>query len=252
MFVRPPTADRKEISPIFYNPNHRSSISRQRAALPIFKKRREILYAVERYRTTILIGDTGSGKSTQVPQYLHEAGWSREGMIGCTQPTRVATVALARRVASERSSRLGEEVGFEAMFGRNYDDNKTRIKYVTDNHLIREMMVDPLLSKYSVLIVDEAHERSLFTDVIFGLLRKIRVRRPDLRLVISSATIEAEKFLKFFERGKQNQDTSIILSIFSMRNYPIDVMYLEKPISNYIETAVQTTLQIHARERPGT
>ena len=208
MFVRPPTSDRKESAPLIYNPNYRSSISRQRAALPIFKKRREILYAVERYATTILIGDTGCGKSTQVPQYLHEAGWSKgQRVIGCTQPTRVATIALARRVASERGSRLGEEVGFAALFGQNYDENKTSIKYMTDDHLIREMMVDPLLSKYSVLVVDEAHERNVFTDLIFGLLRKIRVRRPDLRLVISSATIEAETFVTFFEKGKQNRGT---------------------------------------------
>ena len=106
--------------------------------------------------------DRGCGKSTQVPQYLHEAGWSKgQRVIGCTQPTRVATIALARRVASERGSRLGEEVGFAALFGQNYDLNKTRIKYMTDDHLIREMMVDPLLSKYSCLVIDEAHERNV-------------------------------------------------------------------------------------------
>ena len=224
---------------------------RQRKHLPIFAHRREILYAVERFPVVILVGDTGSGKSTQIPQYLHEAGWSAGGrVVGCTQPTRIAASTVALRVANERGTRFGEEVGFAARFGKKCNVRLTRIMYMTDGHLLREMMLDPLLKKYSVIVIDEAHERSVHTDAVLGLLRKIRLKRPELRLVIASATLSVDLMRSFFERGKRNKGCTTVLSIGG-RMHTVDVLYLDQPTPNYMEKAVETIVSIHCRERAG-
>ena len=171
----------------------------QRQSLPIARHVRQILYAVERYPVTIVVGETASGKSTQITQYLRENGWSDGGYcIVCTQPRRIAAQTLAARVSEEVGTRLGKEVGYTVRF----DDAScpaTEIKYVTDGMLLREATVsDPLLSRYSVVIIDEAHERNLNTDALLGVIRKIRRKRPELRVIVCSATIDAEAFLNFF------------------------------------------------------
>lgn len=223
----------------------------RRRRLPIHAHRDSILFAVETYKTVILVGETGCGKSTQVPQFLHDAGWSAGGrIVACTQPTRLAAATVAKRVAAERGCALGKEVGYAVRFGNNCDERQTRIKYMTDGHLLREMMVDPLLRKYAVVMIDEAHERKIFTDVIFGLLRKIRAKRPELRLIIASATLQVDVFRRYFDRGLSFRGTTKILSL-TRRQHALDVMYLDRPCSDYVEKAVQTTAMIHRTERPG-
>ncbi|KAI8981509.1 P-loop containing nucleoside triphosphate hydrolase protein [Pilobolus umbonatus] len=148
------------------------SLQQQRERLPVFKLRKELLYLVETYQTTIVVGETGCGKTTQIPQYLRESGWATHGkQIACTQPRRIAATSVAQRVAEEMNCVLGSEVGYLIRFDDQTSD-KTQIKYMTDGMLFRETMIDPLLSRYSVVMVDEAHERSLYTDILIGVLKK--------------------------------------------------------------------------------
>lgn len=162
---------------------------------------------------------------------------------------------MAVRVAEETGSELGKDVGYSIRFD-DVSSAATRIKFLTDGMLIREALVDPLLSRYSVIMVDEAHERSISTDFLLGLLNKILKRRPELRIIISSATLQAEEFLEFFtRRGEthapdQPQVTGAIISIEG-RTYPIDILYLESPAENYVEKAISTVFEIHAKEPKG-
>ncbi|XP_024598980.1 probable ATP-dependent RNA helicase DHX35 isoform X3 [Neophocaena asiaeorientalis asiaeorientalis] len=178
---------------VVYNPYAALSIEQQRQKLPVFKLRNHILYLIENYQTVVIVGETGCGKSTQIPQYLAEAGWTAEGrVVGVTQPRRVAAVTVAGRVAEERGAVLGHEVGYCIRFDDCTNPLATRIKFLTDGMLVREMMVDPLLTKYSAIMLDEAHERTLYTDIAIGLLKKIQKKRGDLRLIVASATLDAE------------------------------------------------------------
>jgi len=243
-----------EATAVLHNPNARLALDVQRRALPIAELRTELLYLCERYRTVIVVGSTGCGKTTQLPQFLHEAGWSADGRcIVCTQPRRVAAITVATRVASEMGVALGTTAGYCVRFGRCYDDEQTRIKYVTDGLLLREMMVDPLLSKYSVIMLDEAHERSLHTDILCGLLRKVQKKRPELRLIVASATLNAQEFKDFFEtntRRSSRRDTAVCMSVGG-RGFPVDIQYLQKPTSSYVEALVDTVLKIHKSEPSG-
>ncbi|KAI9901660.1 hypothetical protein N3K66_003477 [Trichothecium roseum] len=227
------------------------------ALLPIAKHRESLLYVIEEHPVTIVIGQTGSGKTTQIPQYLESSGWCSNGkVIGVTQPRRVAATTVALRVAEEVGCEIGKEVGYSIRF-EDVTSSSTRIKFLTDGLLVREALVDPLLSRYSVIMVDEAHERSISTDILLGLLKKIRKKRPDLRIIISSATLQAEDFLKFFiadaDEDVKNDKTAAVGRIVSLegRTYPIDTMYLEKPAENYVQSAIETVLNLHSQEEPG-
>ncbi len=176
---------------------------------------REIMYTIEKSDVTIIVGETGSGKSTKVPQFLVEAGYCKAGkMIGLTLPKRVSVMNIANRLAYNLNSNIGDEVGYSIRFDSNFSQEKTKIKVLTDGMLIREMLNDPLLSKYSVLMIDDCHERSLYTDVILGLLKKIRVKRrelkDELKIVIASATIEADMFLRYFNEPDKKFSAQII------------------------------------------
>lgn len=239
---------------IIYNPYAALSIEQQRQKLPVFKLRNHNLYLVENYQTVVIVGETGCGKSTQIPQYLAEAGWTAEGrVVGVTQPRRVAAVTVAGRVADERGAVLGHEVGYCIRFDDCTDPLATRIKFLTDGMLVREMMVDPLLTKYSVIMLDEAHERTLYTDIAIGLLKKIQKKRGDLRLIVASATLDAEKFRDFFNQNETSdpaRDTSVTLTVEG-RTFPVDIFYLQSPVPDYIKATVDTVVKIHQTEGDG-
>ncbi|OJJ49561.1 hypothetical protein ASPZODRAFT_22307 [Penicilliopsis zonata CBS 506.65] len=235
------------------------SLYKPAALLPIARHRQSLLYLVETYPVTIVVGQTGSGKTTQLPQYLDQAGWCVDGKtIAVTQPRRVAATTVAARVAEEMRCKVGEEVGYSIRF-EDLTSPATRIKFLTDGMLLREALVDPLLSRYSVIMVDEAHERSLSTDVLLGILKKIGKKRPELRIVISSATLQAEDFLRFFagEELQKDEDSNEIGGsvgrIISLegRMYPVDILFLDSPAEDYVERAVKTVFDIHSQEADG-
>jgi len=217
-------------------------IQAERAALPMFPYREQILAAVEEHQILIIVGETGSGKTTQIPQYLHEAGYSKLGKIGCTQPRRVAAMSVSARVAQEVGVKLGHEVGYSIRF-EDCTSEKTVLKYMTDGMLLREFLGEPDLASYSVMMIDEAHERTLHTDVLFGLVKDIARFRPDIKLLISSATLDAEKFSEYFDYAP----------IFRIpgRRYPVDIMYTKAPEADYLDACVVTALQIHVTQPAG-
>ena len=207
-----------------------------RKKLPVYPYREEFLMALKEHQVLILVGETGSGKTTQIPQYLHEVGYSEIGKIGCTQPRRVAAMSVATRVAEEMNVRVGHEVGYSIRF-ENCTSKKTVIQYMTDGMLLREFLTEPDLMSYSALIIDEAHERTLHTDILFGLVKDVARFRSDLKLIISSATLDAEKFSKYFD------DASIFM--IPGRMYPVDIYYTKAPEADYVDAAIVTILQIH-------
>ena len=219
------------------------SMKETRESLPIFPFRESLLEAVDNHQVLIIEGETGSGKTTQIPQYLFEAGYTDGNMkIGCTQPRRVAAMSVAARVAEEMSVKLGSEVGYSIRFEDCCTD-KTVIKYMTDGMLLREFLREPDLASYSVIIIDEAHERTLHTDILFGLVKDIARFRKDIKLLISSATLDAEKFSSFF-------DDAPIFRIPG-RRFPVDIFYTKAPEADYIDACVVTVLQIHLTQPMG-
>ncbi|KAF8749511.1 DEAD-like helicases superfamily [Rhizoctonia solani] len=175
------------------------SIEQTRKSLPIYAYEKQLLEAIETHQVLIVVAETGSGKTTQLPQYLHEAGYTKGGLkVGCTQPRRVAAMSVAARVAEEMGTKVGYEVGYSIRF-EDCTSDKTVLKYMTDGMLLREFLTEPDLAGYSALIIDEAHERTLSTDILFALVKDIARFRPELRLLISSATMDAKKFSGYFD-----------------------------------------------------
>ena len=219
------------------------SIEDTRKSLPIYTFRDDLLKAISEYQVLIIVGETGSGKTTQIPQYLHEAGYTKDGLkIGCTQPRRVAAMSVAARVAEEMGVKVGNEVGYSIRF-EDATSDKTILKYMTDGMLLREFLTEPDLGAYSALMIDEAHERTLHTDILFGLVKDIARFRPELKLLISSATMDAQKFAKYF-------DDAPIFNIPG-RRYPVDIHYTPQPEANYLAAAVTTIFQIHITQPRG-
>ncbi|KAL9623445.1 MAG: hypothetical protein Q9160_002338 [Pyrenula sp. 1 TL-2023] len=219
------------------------TIKQQRESLPVFKFRKQLLEAVHQNQLLIVVGDTGSGKTTQLTQYLAEDGFANDGIIGCTQPRRVAAMSVAKRVSEEVGCQLGQEVGYTIRF-EDCTSPETRIKYMTDGMLQREILIDPDLKRYTVIMLDEAHERTIATDVLFGLLKKTLKRRQDLKVIVTSATLDAEKFSNYF----------YACPIFSIpgRTFPVEILYSREPESDYLDAALTTVMQIHLSEPPGT
>ncbi|XP_013406683.1 pre-mRNA-splicing factor ATP-dependent RNA helicase DHX16 [Lingula anatina] len=234
------TRDKEDEPELSERQKKKMTIEETRKSLPIWPFREDLLKAVETYQVLIIEGETGSGKTTQIPQYLHEAGYCKDGMkLGCTQPRRVAAMSVAARVAEEMGFKLGNEVGYSIRF-EDCTSERTVLKYMTDGMLLREFLGEPDLASYSVLIIDEAHERTLHTDVLFGLVKDIARFRPDLKLLISSATLDAEKFSMFF-------DDAPVFRIPG-RRYPVDIYYTKAPEADYIDAAVVSVLQIHCTQ----
>ncbi|KAF5402362.1 DEAH (Asp-Glu-Ala-His) box polypeptide 8 [Paragonimus heterotremus] len=218
------------------------SILEQRQSLPIFRLKDELLNAVNDNKVLIVIGETGSGKTTQITQYLAEAGYVNTGRIGCTQPRRVAAMSVAKRVSEEFGCRLGQEVGYTIRF-EDCTAPETKIKYMTDGMLLRECLIDPDLRQYSVIMLDEAHERTIHTDVLFGLLKKAIQKRDDMKLIVTSATLDSVKFSQYFFEAP----------IFTIpgRTYPVEILYSLEPENDYLDAALNTVMQIHLTEPPG-
>ncbi|KAL5287321.1 DHX8 family protein [Megaselia abdita] len=218
------------------------SIVEQKQSLPIFKLRDELIKAITDNQILIVIGETGSGKTTQMTQYLAECGFNARGRIGCTQPRRVAAMSVAKRVAEEFGCRLGQEVGYTIRF-EDCTSPETFIKYMTEGMLLRECLVDLDLKNYSVIMLDEAHERTINTDVLFGLMKEAVKKRPELKLIVTSATLDAVKFSQYFFEAP----------IFTIpgRTFPVEVLYTKEPETDYLDASLITVMQIHLREPPG-
>jgi len=218
------------------------TIREQREYLPVFAVREELLNVIRDNQVIIIVGETGSGKTTQLTQYLHEDGYSKHGIIGCTQPRRVAAMSVAKRVSEETMTKLGETVGYAIRF-EDCTSEKTVIKYMTDGVLLRETLKEPDLDKYSAIILDEAHERSLHTDVLMGLLKRIIARRRDLKLIVTSATMNSKQFSDFFGG----------VPIFEIpgRTFPVDVIFSKTPCEDYVDSAIKQILSIHLSQPAG-
>ncbi|KAI9091845.1 P-loop containing nucleoside triphosphate hydrolase protein [Phlyctochytrium arcticum] len=224
----------------------RHDLAAARKELPIYTYRDELVEAIQNYQCLIVVGDTGSGKTTQLPQYILESLPAFKS-ICITQPRRIAAISSARRVAEERGSRLGQEVGYSIRFERSAS-NSTKLLYVTDGTLLRTVATDPTIKEYDMVMLDEAHERSLETDVLFGLLRRACRLRPELKVVVMSATLDIEKFSEFFGDAP----------VFSIpgRMYAVDIMWQKKmklgtAKATFVRRSVDTVLHIHKNEEPG-
>ncbi|KAL9360285.1 hypothetical protein Peur_048408 [Populus x canadensis] len=223
-------------------------ILEKRKNLPVWHQKEDFLQVLKKNQAIILVGETGSGKTTQIPQFVLEAvdlespDKRRKMMIACTQPRRVAAMSVSRRVAEEMDVTIGEEVGYSIRF-EDCSSARTVLKYLTDGMLLREAMTDPLLERYKVIILDEAHERTLSTDVLFGLLKEVLKNRPDLKLVVMSATLEAEKFQGYFGEAP--------LMKVPGRLHPVEIFYTQDPERDYLEAAIRTVVQIHLCEPLG-
>ena len=220
-----------------------AKIEASRKTLPVYAMRDDLLQAIEAHQVLVVVGETGSGKTTQLPQFLVDAGYTRDGrMIACTQPRRVAAMSVAARVAEEMGVRLGREVGYSIRFEDCTSDH-TIVKYMTDGMLLREFLTNPDLGTYSVIIIDEAHERTLGTDILFGLVKDIVRYRKDLKLLISSATLDADKFSEFFDDAPTYNVPG--------RRFPVDIHYTPQPEANYLHAAITTVFQIHTTQPKG-
>ncbi|WP_287933281.1 ATP-dependent RNA helicase HrpA, partial [Arthrobacter sp.] len=194
------------------------------AALPVSERREDLMAAIAANQVTIIAGETGSGKTTQIPKMCVELGLADKGLIGHTQPRRLAARTVAERIASELDVKVGEEVGFQVRF-TGHVGPATKIKLMTDGILLAEIQRDKLLRKYSVIIIDEAHERSLNIDFILGYLRQILPKRPDMKVIITSATIDPERFAEHFA----SPDGPAPIMEVSGRTFPVEIRY--RPLS---------------------
>ncbi|KAI2471541.1 P-loop containing nucleoside triphosphate hydrolase protein [Annulohypoxylon bovei var. microspora] len=219
-------------------------ILKSRRNLPVHKQRQEFLDLYHKSQILVFVGETGSGKTTQIPQYVvyDELPHLNRKLVACTQPRRVAAMSVAQRVANELDVTLGEEVGYSIRF-EDKTSSKTMLKYMTDGMLLREAMHDHDMSRYSCIILDEAHERTLATDILMALLKQVTKRRPDLKLIVMSATLDAEKFQRYFFDAP--------LLAVPGRTFPVEIFYTPEPEKDYVEGAIRTVLQIHAGEDEG-
>ncbi|XP_047403255.1 ATP-dependent RNA helicase DHX33 isoform X1 [Sciurus carolinensis] len=220
---------------------YREALELQRRSLPIFQARGQLLAQLRNLDSAVFIGETGSGKTTQIPQYLYEGGISRQGIIAVTQPRRVAAISLATRVSDEKRTELGKLVGYTVRF-EDVTSEDTRIKFLTDGMLLREAISDSLLRKYSCIILDEAHERTIHTDVLFGVVKAAQKRRKELgklplKVIVMSATMDVDLFSQYFNGAP--------VLYLEGRQHPIQIFYTKQPQHDYLHAALVSVFQIH-------
>uniref|UniRef100_A0A8C7HCF7 RNA helicase n=1 Tax=Oncorhynchus kisutch TaxID=8019 RepID=A0A8C7HCF7_ONCKI len=238
------TAMQQQINP-FTNLPHTPryyEILKKRLQLPVWEYKERFNYILGRHQSFVLVGETGSGKTTQIPQWCVDMVKGLGGpkkAVACTQPRRVAAMSVAQRVADEMDVKLGQEVGYSIRF-EDCSSAKTFLKYMTDGMLLREAMNDPLLERYGVVILDEAHERTLATDILMGVLKEVVRQRSDLKVIVMSATLDAGKFQVYF-------DSCPLLTIPG-RTHPVEIFYTPEPERDYLEAAIRTVIQIHMCE----
>ncbi|XP_069470700.1 ATP-dependent RNA helicase DHX33 [Ambystoma mexicanum] len=213
----------------------------QRRQLPIYLARPQLLGQLRGLENAVVIGETGSGKTTQIPQYLYEAGIGRQGIIAVTQPRRVAAISLAARVSEEKKTELGKLIGFTVRF-EDVTSDETRIKFLTDGMLLREAIGDPQLRKYSIVLLDEAHERTIHTDVLFGVVKIAQKKRKELgkvplKVIVMSATMDVDLFSQYFNRAP--------VLYLEGRQHPIQIFYTKQSQSDYLQAALVTLFQVH-------
>ena len=215
--------------------------------LPVLEGKNDIVRMVAMNHACVIISETGSGKTTQIPQFILDRvklvdAEGKPLMVACTQPRRVAAVSIARYVASQRNCKVGEEVGYSVRFD-DQSSPKTKLKFMTDGILLRELLQDPKLSKYGAIILDEAHERTLHGDVLFGLLKALTRERKDLKIIVMSATLNAKHFSNFWRNAP--------IGIVHGRSHPVTLMHCTEPQADYVDGAINTILQIHVDEPEG-
>lgn len=220
-------------------------LEKQRKKLPVYQNKDEIMTYINNNQVTVLIGETGSGKSTQIPQFLIESVHKGK-KIAVTQPRRVAAISLAGRVAAEYGCIIGDEVGYSVRFDNRTHDKKTKLKYLTDGMLLRELMMDKKLSQYEYLIIDEAHERTILTDLLLGFIKGLLhgSRKNDLKIIVMSATLQADRFSKFFN------DAPILF--VKGRTYPVESFHLSSKDSeeqtDMVESMIRSVIQVNSSE----
>uniref|UniRef100_A0AC35TFQ7 RNA helicase n=1 Tax=Rhabditophanes sp. KR3021 TaxID=114890 RepID=A0AC35TFQ7_9BILA len=220
-------------------------ILKKRKELPVWEHKDKFLEKLRNNQCIVLVGETGSGKTTQIPQWCAEYAKGKKTekgklfQVSCTQPRRVAAMSVAARVAQEMDVELGQEVGYTIRF-EDLSSEKTILKYCTDGMLLREAMNDPTLSKYCCILLDEAHERTLATDILMGLLKEVVQKRPDIKIVIMSATLDSGKFQEYF--------SSAPLMKVPGRTFPVEIFYTPEPEKDYLAATVRTVKHIHLAE----
>ncbi|CCM03901.1 uncharacterized protein FIBRA_06052 [Fibroporia radiculosa] len=222
-----------------------------RKKLPVFAQMEEFLKMFSNNQVIVMVGETGSGKTTQIPQFVcySDLPHAKGKLVACTQPHRVTAMSVAKRVADEMDVQLGKQVGYSIQFEDMTEPGTTFLKYMTDGMLLREAVNDPDLSRYSTIILDEAHERTLATDILMGLLKALAKQRFDLKIVVMSATLDALKFQKYLSVSKDGE----LAPLFKVpgRTHPVEVFYMQEPEPDYVEAATRTVLMIHRAEDPG-
>jgi len=216
------------------------TILKKRLNLPVWEYRDKFIKTCSENQCVVLVGETGSGKTTQIPQWcLDLVMLGKRKHVCCTQPRRVAAMSVAQRVADEMDCVIGQEVGYSIRF-EDCSSSRTAMKYMTDGMLLREAMTDPLLDRYGVILLDEAHERTLATDILMGLIKEVVKQRPDLKVIIMSATLDAGKFQNYFGDAP--------LLTIPGRTHPVEIFYTPEPERDYLEAAIRTVVQIHLCE----
>ncbi|KAJ7823125.1 P-loop containing nucleoside triphosphate hydrolase protein [Mycena leptocephala] len=215
-----------------------------RKKLPVYAQLDEFYEVFEKHQVIILVGETGSGKTTQIPQFVAHSDLphTKGKIVACTQPRRMSAISAAKRVADEMDLKLGDEVGYSIRFDDMTMPGTTFLKYATDGVLLREAIAHPRLERYSTIILDEVHERSLATDLLMGLLKGLLKTRADLKVIIMSASADDRKIQEYWDAP---------IFEFSGRLFPVEIFYTQAPEPDYLQATIRTVLMIHCAEEPG-